>query len=205
MRARSIVLLGALLLAAAPGAHVEGRFYTLETTALRYNIGSGAFASDSPVRITKPGLDASADRGEGNAKTGQATMRGNVAIHDAGGSGSLQGKGAKPASLTCDLLEVDGKADVYHAAGHVHYESTDRTATADTMILDRKGKKLHLEGTVVLTQGASTARAAVVDVDLKSGRTVSTGSPVILTEPASPAPRPEPAAPNPRPSPSPSP
>jgi lipopolysaccharide export system protein LptA len=197
--------------AAAPSAHVAGRYYTLETTALRYNVDTGAFASDAPIRITRPGLDAVAERAEGNTKTGAAIMRGNVKVHDRGGPGSLQGKNAAPATLTCDELDVDGKADTYKAVGHARYESEIRTATAETMVLDRKHRKLHLEGAVVLTEGQSTARAAAVDMDLKSGEAVSSGSPVILTQPASPIPSPAPtaaprasAAPNPRPAPSPS-
>jgi lipopolysaccharide export system protein LptA len=197
--------------AAAPSAHVAGRYYTLETTALRYNVDTGAFGSDAPIRITRPGLDAVAERAEGNTKTGVAVLRGNVKVHDKGGAASLQGKNASPATLTCDQLDVDGKADTYKAAGHARYESEIRTATAETMLLDRKQRKLHLEGGVVLTEGQSTARAAVVDVDLKSGEAVSSGSPVVLTQPASPNPSPSrtagpkvPASPNPFPAPSPS-
>jgi lipopolysaccharide export system protein LptA len=197
--------------AAAPSAHVAGRYYTLETTALRYNVDTGAFTSDAPIRITRPGLDAVADKAEGNTKTGAAVLRGNVKVHDRGGPGSPQGKTASPATLTCDELDVDGKADTYKAAGHARYESEIRTATADTMVLDRKQRKLHLEGSVVLTEGQSTARAAAVDMDLKSGEAVSTGSPVVLTQPATPIPSPSrtagpkvPAAPSPLPAPSPS-
>jgi lipopolysaccharide export system protein LptA len=201
----------AAVTAAAPSAHVGGRYYTLETTALRYNVGTGAFASDAPVRITRPGLDAVADKAEGNTKSGAAVLRGNVKVHDTGGAGSLQGKNAAPGTLTCDQLDVDGKADTYKAVGHARYESEIRTATAETMLLDRKQRKLHLEGGVVLTEGQSTARAATVDMDLKSGEAVTSGSPAVLTQPASPIPSPArtpgpkvPAAPSPLPAPSPS-
>jgi lipopolysaccharide export system protein LptA len=201
----------AAVTAAAPSAHVAGRYYTLETTALRYNVDTGAFASDAPIRITRPGLDAVADKADGNTKTGAAVLRGNVKVHDTGGPGSVQGKNATPATLTCDQLDVDGKADTYKAAGHAKYESEIRTATAEMMLLDRKQKKLHLEGGVVLTEGQSVARAATVDVDLKSGEAVSSGSPVVLTQPASPIPSPArgagpkvPGPPSPFPSPSPS-
>lgn len=185
--------LAAALTGAAPSAQVAGPYYTLETTVLHYNVGTGAFAADAPVRITKPRLDVAADRAEGNARTGVATLRGNVLVHDAGGRGSPQGKDAAPATLSCDQLDLDGKRDTYHAEGNAHYASADRTATAQTMVLDRKQKKLHLAGDVVLTQGESTAHADVVDVDLGSGRTVSTGAPVVLTQPASPNPRPAPS------------
>ncbi len=203
------------VMARTPSAHVAGRYYTVETTALRYNVDTGAFASDAPIRITRPGLDAVAEKAEGNTKTGAALLRGNVKVHDAGGPGSVQGKNATPATLTCDQLDVDGKADTYKCSGHARYESEIRTATAATMLLDRKQRKLHLEGDVVLAEGQSTARAAAVDMDLKSGEAVTTGSPVVLTQPASPLPSPAqsaapkastlpPAAPIPRPAPSPS-
>jgi lipopolysaccharide export system protein LptC len=187
------LMLGIALAGAAPSTQVVGPYYTLETTVLRYNTGSGAFVADAPVRITKPRLAAAADKADGNAKTGAASLRGSVQVHDEGGPRSPQGKNAAPATLTCDQLDLDGKRDTYHAEGHAHYESADRTATAQTMVLDRKRKTLHLEGDVVLTQGSSTAHAAVVDVDLASGRTVSTGAPVILSQPASPNPRPAPS------------
>jgi lipopolysaccharide export system protein LptA len=191
-RAVALVLCAALT-AGSPSAQVAGPYYTLASTVLRYNVGTGAFAADAPVRITKSNLDAAAERAEGNAKTGVASLRGNVTVHDGGGRGSPQGKDAAPATLTCDQLDLDGKRDTYHAEGHAHYESRDRTATAQTIVLDRKRKTLHLEGDVVLTQGDSIAHAAVVDVNLGSGRTVSTGAPVILSRPVSPGPSPTPS------------
>ena len=197
--------LGVALAGAAPSTQVVGPYYVLETTVLRYNTGTGAFVADAPVKIMKRRLAAVAERADGNAKTGAASLRGSVQVHDEGGPESPRGKSAAPATLTCDQLDLDGKRDTYHAEGHARYESADRTATAQTMILDRKRKTLHLEGDVTLTQGASTAHAGVVDVDLRTGRTVSTGQPVILSQPASPNPRPEPVSPNPRPAPSPSP
>jgi lipopolysaccharide export system protein LptC len=200
---------------AAPGTELAGRYYKLETTTLRYNVETGAFASDAAIRITRPGLDAVADHAEGNTKTGAATLRGNVKVHDIGGPGSIQGKNATPATLTCDLLDVDGKADTYRATGRARYESEVRTATADTMLLDRKHRKLRLEGNVTLMEGQSTAHAASVEMDLKSGEAITTGAPAVLTQPASPAPSPArssapeasakpSAAPVPRPAPSPS-
>jgi lipopolysaccharide assembly outer membrane protein LptD (OstA) len=213
--ALAALALPARVVEAAPGTELAGRYYTLETTVLRYNVETGAFASDAPIRITRPGLDAVADRAEGNTKTGAATLRGNVKVHDVGGRSSIQGKNATPGTLTCDQLDVDGKADTYRATGRVHYESEIRTASADAMLLDRKHRKLHLEGNVTLSEGQSTAHAAAVDMDLKSGEAITTGSPAVLTQPASPAPSPAPssapkasprpsAAPVPRPATSPS-
>ncbi|HEY4440311.1 MAG TPA: LPS export ABC transporter periplasmic protein LptC [Candidatus Elarobacter sp.] len=192
---RACAVLAVALLGAAPASppglpttRIAGPYYVVETSSLRYNTDSGAFVADAPVKVTKQRLDAAGERAEGNVKAGTATLHGSVQVHDGGGPSSPRGKSAPPATLTCDQLEVDGKRELYHAEGRARYESGERTATARTMILDRKHKTLHLEGDVVMTQGDSTARAQVVDMDLASGRTVSTGAPVTLSRPASPAP-----------------
>jgi len=168
---------------------MAGTFYTVETTAAHYNAGSGAFATQAPVHISRPGLDAFAEHAEGNMRRGAAVMRGNVRVHDAGGPSSPQGAGAAPATLTCDELDVDAKADVYRAVGHARYETATRSAAADTMILDRKHHTLHLAGAATITDGDTTVRADVVDADMARHDTVATGSPVVITRPA-PAPTP---------------
>jgi lipopolysaccharide export system protein LptA len=172
-----------------PPVRMAGKFYTIETTAAHYNAGSGEFATQAPVHISRPGLDAFADRAEGNARGGVAVMRGNVRVHDAGGRSSPQGAGAAAATLTCDELDVDAKADVYRAVGHARYETATRSAAADTMILDRKHHTLHLAGAATITDGDTTVRAEVVDADRARHDTVATGSPVVITRPA-PTPKP---------------
>ena len=191
--------------AAAPPAHLGGPFYDVETTALQYNIGTGDFTAPSHVTVTRPGLDVAADNAKGNVKSGSAVLRGNVRVHDSGGTSSAQGKNAAPATLTCDQLDVDGHADTYHATGHPHYESGTRSADADEMLLDRKAKRLHLAGSVTIKDGDQSAKASVVDVDLKTGAVALHGAPVELSAPAptpgptssasaSPAPTPQPRA-----------
>jgi lipopolysaccharide export system protein LptA len=185
--------------AAAPSAHITGRYYNVTATVLQYNLETGEFATQSKITITRPGLEVVADSASGNVKAGNTTLRGHVVVHDSGGPGSPQGKNAAPATLTCDQLEVDGKADTYRATGgRPHYESGARKATADTMLLDRKQKKLHLEGDVMIAEGEQTAKASTIDVDLKTGAVELHGSPVELTAPVSPGPKP-PGAPGPKP------
>jgi len=177
--------------ASPPLMHLAGKFYTIETNAAHYNFGSGAFLTQAPVHITREGLDAFADRAEGNTKSGTAVMRGNVRVHDTGGTASPQGRGAEAATLTCDELDVDAKTDVYRAIGHARYETATRSAAADTMVMDRKHRTLHLDGDVTLTEGDTTVRAAVVDADMGRHDAVATGAPVVITRPVeSPPPAP---------------
>lgn len=169
--------------AGPPNVHVAGKFYTIETNAAHYNVGSGAFSTQAPVHISRPGLDAFADRADGNANGGVAVMRGNVRVHDAGGPASPQGRGAEAATLTCDELDVDAKTDVYRAIGHAHYASATRAAAADAIVLDRKHHTLHLEGDVSLSDGDTTVRASVVDADMARHDAVATGAPVVISRP----------------------
>jgi lipopolysaccharide export system protein LptA len=166
------------------GVRVGGTFYTIETTAAHYNVGSGAFETDAPLRISRPGLDASADGGKGNAIAGTAVLRGNVRIHDAGGAGSPQGKDAQPATLTCDELDVDARKDAYRATGHARFIGVTRTAQADVMVLDRKRHTVHFEGDVTLTDGDAAVHASMVDLDLAHHDAVAFGSPVVITKAA---------------------
>jgi lipopolysaccharide export system protein LptC len=171
------------------GVRVGGTFYTIETTAAHYNVGSGAFETDAPLRISRPGLDATADAGRGNTIAGTALLRGNVRIHDAGGAGSPQGKDAEPATLTCDELTIDARKDTYRASGHARFIGVTRTAQADLMVLDRKHHTVHFEGDVTLTDGDAAVHASVVDLDLAHHESVALGSPVVIVKPAaSPAP-----------------
>jgi lipopolysaccharide export system protein LptA len=193
---RAPVLAGAAVIIAAVAAgggsapasptsvRVGGGFYTIETTAAHYNVGSGAFVTKAPLRISRSGLDASADRGEGNTIAGTAVMHGNVRIHDAGGPASPQGAGAGAATLTCDELDVDARKDTYRAVGRAHYAAATRTAAADLMVLDRRHHTLHMDGNVTITDGDAAVHASTVDIDLTRHDAVATGSPVIITQPA---------------------
>jgi lipopolysaccharide export system protein LptA len=194
--------------AATPSAYLKGQYYDVRATALQYNLDTGEFATDSKITVTRPGLEVVSDSARGNVKAGNAVLKGHVVVHDSGGPGSPQGKNGAPATLTADQLEVDGKADTYRATGgRPHYESGTRKATADMMFLDRKQKKLHLEGDVSIEEGEQTAKASTIDVDLKTGAVELHGTPVELTAPVrspkpsgSTAPRPQ-ANPHPVPTP----
>lgn len=191
---------------AAPLTHLAGRFYNVETTAVQYNFSSGDFTAPARVTVTRPGLRVDADSATGNVKTGSAVLRGNVRVHDSGGAQSAQGANSEPATLTCGQLEIDGRGDAYHATIRPHYESGERSADADEMLLDRKQKKLHLTGNVTIKEGDESANASAVDVDLKTGDVVMHGAPVQLRAPA-PSPVPTsltPAAPPPSTAPAPS-
>ncbi|GAC1577441.1 MAG: hypothetical protein NVS3B7_10730 [Candidatus Elarobacter sp.] len=179
--------------------HLSGRYYDIETTVVQYSFGSGDFTAPARLTVTRPGLAVAADNAKGNTKTGAAVLRGNVRVQDAGGADGAQGKNAAPATLTCEQLDVDGRADSYRATGRPHYESGSRSADADEMFLDRKHKKLRLTGNVTLKDGEQTGKANAVDVDLKSGDAAFHGDPVQLEAPVA-APRQK--APNPRPTPS---
>jgi lipopolysaccharide assembly outer membrane protein LptD (OstA) len=177
---------------AAPHASVGGRYYTVVTPQAHWNAGSGDFTATGRVKLTQPGMIAYADRAVGNTKTGDATLTGNVEVHDSGLNGGTISKSARePGVLTCDELDINGKLDAYRALGHAHYVSLDRTATADSMILDRKHHKLYLNGSVALQQQGSTLAGDRVDVNLRTGQTDENGAPLIITAPyATPVPKP---------------
>ncbi|BDE05572.1 hypothetical protein WPS_08480 [Vulcanimicrobium alpinum] len=188
--------------ASAAASRFGGPFYSVEASTFNYNLGTGAFAVPAHVTIRRPGLEAAADGASGNVRDGRAQLRGNVRVHDAGGKASPQGPKAEPATLTCDQLDIDGKADTYRATGHPKYDATTRHASADTMLYNRKSRTLHLEGDVTVVENATIVHGATIDLDLKKGETTAVGSPVTITRPATTSPS---AAPNPSPNPSPSP
>ena len=186
----------------APRADVGSRYYTVATPQAHWNAGSGDFTAAGRVKLTEPGLIAYADHAIGNTKNGTATLTGNVEVHDSGAAAGSVSRGARePGTLTCDQLDVNGKIDAYRATGHAHYTSADRSATADTMILDRKHHKLYLTGAVALEQHGTTLAGDRVDVNLRTGATDETGAPLIITSPFSPRPS---VAPTQSPSPAPS-
>jgi lipopolysaccharide export system protein LptA len=187
LRAAGCVIALALGAGPAAAAGASHGYYTIETAAARYNSGTGAFVTTVPITITRPGLEAHADRAQGNTRAGTAVLRGNVHVHDDGGAASPQGHASEPATLTCDELDVDAKADRYRAIGRAEYRSATQSASADTMLLDRRHKTLHLEGNVTMVDGDATARADAIDIDMAHGQTVAHGAPVILSQPAAPA------------------
>jgi len=187
----------------ASKASVGSRWYSLESPLAHWNPGTGAFTATGPVKLAQPGMVAYADKAVGNTRDGTATLTGHVRVHDDGSSGGTIAGGAKePSSLTCDELDVNSKLDAYRALGNAHYSSADRTANADTMILDRKHHRLFLDGAVSLDQRGQTLVGDRVSVNLHSGQTDESGSPLVITAPVSTSPQPA-SATSPTPTPGP--
>jgi lipopolysaccharide export system protein LptA len=185
----------------APKATLETPFYKVETDVISYK-GNGDFTMPNKVTFSRPGSDGTADRAEGNDKRGTVSLIGNVVIHDNGnapeaGSEDEYAKGG-PSTLTCDHLDVDSKAKIYTAIGHVHFEQGDRKADAERGVLNRSAGSLHLQGHITTSQGGSTMRADDANYDLNTKRFEVTGKPVVIKQPV-PTAEPGSASPTPKP------
>jgi len=178
---------------------VETPDYHIDTNRARYRLDSGDFTMPEKVHLTRPGTDAIADSAHGNSKLGTATLIGHVVVHDSGTAPEAAGvapyRGAGPATLTCDQLDIDARAKLYTAMGHVHFMQGPSTGTSDKAVLNRSNGNLHLEGDVHLTQNGSTITAQSIDYNLITKEADVQGAPVKMTEPvANPPPLPKPAA-----------
>jgi lipopolysaccharide assembly outer membrane protein LptD (OstA) len=208
---RAAAVAAAALWPLAALADLETPDYHIVTAQAHTNLETGDFSMPQKVRLTRPGTDAVADSAHGNSKRGLATLVGHVVVHDSGNAPEAAGasayKGSGPATLLCDQLDVDARAKLYTAIGHVHFTQGASSGSADRAVLDRATGKLHLEGDVHLSQNGSTLVAQTVDYNLNTRDADMTGSPVQMTEPAnqtvatpSPGPKPRPTAkPKPRP------
>jgi len=155
-----LLVFSVALLAAAPPPRSAAGFnfsdWQVSTGELDFNYQTGAFSTPGHVRLTRTGSDIQADRASGNTKTKQAYLQGNVALHDRNGvltnfSGGTPG-GSKPATLTCDNLQIDGVSKIYTATGHVHFAQGTGYATADRAVMNGFTHDLHLYGNVTLHQ-----------------------------------------------------
>lgn len=153
-----LALLSVALIAAAPPRPAAGFNFSdwqVTTGELDWNYQTGAFTTPGHVQLSRPGSQIQAGRASGNTKTKQALLTGNVWLHDqngvltnfSGGAG-----GPKPATLTCDSLQIDGVAKVYTATGHVHFTQGGSSVTADRAIMNGFTHDLHLYGNVQLHQ-----------------------------------------------------
>lgn len=168
------------------GGSIATPDYRIETDSTNWNFNSGDFTMPHRVHFLRPGTDAVGDRANGNSKRGTASLYGNVVVHDSGnateaGDAAYHGNG--PATLTCDQLDLDTRAKLYVATGHVHFTQGTRSGSADKAILDRSSGKLHLEGDVHLTDNGSTLSAGVVDYDLNNKNAEVHGNPAVMTQP----------------------
>jgi lipopolysaccharide export system protein LptA len=186
---------------AAPKPALETPYYRVETDEIHHK-ANGDFTMPNKVAFSRPGSDGTADHAEGNDKRGTVTLVGNVVIHDNGqapeaNSDDEYAKGG-PSTLTCDRLEVDSKAKIYIATGHVHFEQGLRKADAERGIMDRSTGKLHLEGNVKTQEGASSLRADTLDYNTKTKHVEAVGRPIIIKQPV-PTPEPGSVTPSPKP------
>jgi lipopolysaccharide export system protein LptA len=175
--------------------------YRVETDDITYR-GNGDFTMPHHVSLTRPGSDAVADHAEGNQKRGTMKLFGSVVVHDNGnapeaGSNDEYAKGG-PSTLTCDELDVDSKAKVYTAIGHVHFEQGARKAEAQRGVLNRGSGMLHLDGDVKTTDGASTLTAKELDYNLNTKKIIADGKPIMIKQPV-PTPAPGTITPSPKP------
>lgn len=119
------------------------------------NYQTGDFTAPQPITLTRPGSSIHADRAVGNFVRKQATLTGNVVLHDDNGVlTKLSGAGGsnKPATLTCDTLQIDGVSKTYTATGNVHFNQGASQVSADRAVINGATHELHLFGHVQLQQ-----------------------------------------------------
>jgi len=153
-----LVLCAALFaMAAAPPRTATGFNFSdwnVQTGEFAYNYQSGAFSTPTHITLTRPGSEIRADRANGNTKTKQALLSGNVWLRDQNGvltnfsSGTVSGH--QPAILTCDSLQIDGAGKIYTAIGNVHFTQGASSVTADRAIMNGLTHDLHLFGNVTM-------------------------------------------------------
>jgi len=180
---------------------LETPYYKVESDVISRK-GNGDFTMPNKVAFSRPGSDGTADRAEGNDKRGTVSLIGNVVLHDNGNapeanSDDEYAKGG-PATLTCDHLDVDSKAKIYTAIGHVHFEQGDRKADAERGVLNRTSGMLRLQGKVKTLEGASSLRADDVEYNLNTKHFQATGKPIVIKQPV-PTPEPGSVSPTPKP------
>lgn len=125
------------------------------TGQLDTNWQSGAFNTPGHITLTRPGSQIQADRANGNFKTHSATLTGNVVLHDNNGvlTGFTGGSGGHaPATLTCNVLTIDGTNKSYVATGNVHFIQGRSDVRADRAVMNGFTHDLHLFGHVQLQQ-----------------------------------------------------
>jgi lipopolysaccharide assembly outer membrane protein LptD (OstA) len=186
----------------APDASsLDSAFYRIETDTI-VTQRNGDFTMPHKVAFSRPGSDGTADGAKGNDRRGTVTLAGNVVLHD-NGSAPEAGQdnaysGGGPATLTCDTLDVDSKARIYVAVGHVHFVQGVRSALADKGTLNRQSGTLRLEGHVKTVDGTSSLTAQAVDYNLNSKNMDAHGGPIIIKQPV-PTPEPGTGTPTPKP------
>jgi lipopolysaccharide export system protein LptA len=178
-------------------SHIAG-FDHIQTDDVKYNLNTGEFALKDRFTAVRDGIDITADSGSGNSKKKLLHAQGHVIIHSSKKVGRGADIGEKPATLTCDKLDVDGTRKLYQANGSVHFSQEDRDANADSGTLDDANNVLHLEGHVHIRDKEQFLDADVVDYNTVSGEMNAHGGPVSIRVPLE-TPPPVDAAPTARP------
>jgi lipopolysaccharide export system protein LptA len=184
--------------AASASSGMEMNGYQIQTDQTNWNLNTGDFVMPDQVTVTRPGTDARGDHAKGNTKLGTATLIGHVVVHDNGNAPEAKDAGTDyqgPSTITCDELTLDSKTKSYDGHGNLRFVQGDRVGTADRGVLNQTAHTLHLEGNVVLAEGETSMKAAVVDYNLQTRQVVASGAPMLIREPIperSPGPPPSP-------------
>lgn len=151
--------LAAILLALAPHGGAAGFTFSdwqISTAQFNYNWQTGAFDAPQHITLTRPGSEIQADRANGNEKNKQAVLSGNVVLHDTNGVltnfAGTASPSHKPATLTCDNLQIDGVTKTYTATGNVHFLQGGSSVSSSRAVIDGVTHELHLYGNVHLSQ-----------------------------------------------------
>ena len=137
------------------GAGFSFSDWQVATGQLDANWASGNFTTPGHIVLTRPGSSIEADHASGNFKTHQATLNGNVVLHDSNGVlTGFAGQGASrvPSTLTCDNLDIDGTTKTYVATGNVHFTQGGRSVRAGRAVMNGITHDIHLYDHVQLTQ-----------------------------------------------------
>jgi lipopolysaccharide assembly outer membrane protein LptD (OstA) len=198
----AVVVTAALAASSASAAPERGSGYALQhvggfdhisTDKFEYNLNSGDFTIPGHFTATRDGTDVTADRANGNSKRKMMHAEGNVVVHEnkpAAGAKTAD-LTARPSTLTCDKLDVDGTRKLYTASGNMHFtQEGGREAIADSAVLDDANHHLHMEGHVHVKNGEQTVDADVLDYDTLSGQLQGNGDVTISSPVETPTPGP---------------
>ncbi len=177
---------------ASPAAKSQAHFtfgeWNIHTALVDFNLKTNDFSAPQHVLVTRDGTTIDADRANGNAKSGQATLFGHVVLHDQNGnlgglSSAKNASGRGPATLTADKMTIDEKTRIYTAVGYMHYTQADTIVDAQSGKLNDITHELDLHGNVHVRQGARSLIADHVLYNTITGQAVADGN-VILRFPS---------------------
>ncbi|MDE2111461.1 MAG: hypothetical protein KGJ79_09990 [Alphaproteobacteria bacterium] len=135
-------------------------------------IGAAGAQPSDRVTVTMPtangSIDASADQIVGDFESKNATLQGNVVIHD--GTMSLRANSVR-------FHVTDNKIDKVFAKGKVVMDAHQGAATADDAVYDVPTKVVTLQGHVVLTRDKNVLRGGLLIYDLNKGVATLKGGP----------------------------